>query len=557
MRALLPVCVMATGLFGADPRLVSVFPFTGPAGKSFQATFRGSSLKEARGAFLETPGLRVTVEESGPEAVAPGMPKPKTPVDFVRVRVETAAGFAPGTYPVRLVTAGGVSNALPLRITTSEVQAEPEGVHDEATAAVAIAAPAMVMGKISQRGESDLYSFTAKAGETLTFEVVSGLPSIGAAGGNANGFDPSITLYEASGSWFDAGRLNRIAFTDEPLWVLGRLTDAHMVHTFPKAGKYFLRVEAFSGQGGPDYGYQLRVLPGAVEMDKAEPKGDWAERSYSRVLSGNRLNELALRGGAAQDRKAIETYRTMGKFALPATLEGTIAKPGEAHRAQFHADGPQDIAIEVETPDAAPPLFNPVVRLLDGNGEEVVTNFFAGRGACTGALNKGLTAKTIFPLRNAGDYTVEVRELTADLGEKGFRYRVQIRPQVPHLGGVRIEEDHINLAVGGAKTVRVSFDREEDYRGAVAVAVEGLPAGVSALAAADFEPDKDPPPYPGKRERYVPRTERTVVAFTAADDAAVTSAPSVVRVTVRPVANGRPGAVIASKEIPLMVVGKP
>ena len=42
----------------------------------------------------------------------------------------------------------------------------------------------------------------------------------------------------------------------------------------------------------------------------------------------------------------------------------------------------------------------------------------AGRRACTRALNKGLTAKTIFPLRNPGTYTVEIRELT---DEEAFR----------------------------------------------------------------------------------------------------------------------------------------
>jgi hypothetical protein len=172
-------------------------------------------------------------------------------------------------------------------------------------------------------------------------------------------------------------------------------------------------------------------------------------------------------------------------------------------------------------------------------------------------LNKGLVSKAIYPLRNPGEYTVEVRDVTSDFGGPDFRYRVQIRPQVPHLGVVKIEEDHINLAPGGAKTVRVSFDREEDYRGAVAVSVEGLPAGVEALAAADFEPDKDPPPYPGKRERFVPRTERTVLAFSAAADASLLEMPRVVKVTVRPVVDGKPGAVIASKQIPLMVVAKP
>jgi hypothetical protein len=202
-------------------------------------------------------------------------------------------------------------------------------------------------------------------------------------------------------------------------------------------------------------------------------------------------------------------------------------------------------------------LFNPVVRLLNEKGEEVATNILAGRGACTGALTKSLQPKVTVPLRDTGDYTVEVRDLTADLAGPRFRYRVLVRPQIPHIGEVRIAEDHVNLYPGEAKTVRVVFDREEDFRGALAVAVEGLPKGVEALASADFEPDKDPPMTKGKRERYLARTERTVLAFRAMEDAEVTAQPVVVRLVARAIVGSKPGAAIARKEIPLMVVAKP
>jgi len=558
IRALVLVCLFAAGLSGADPRAVSVHPFTAQRGGAFTVTVRGSNLKDARGVFVEEGGLAMRVESAGPEVIPPGAPKPRVMLDVVRVRVETSGETRAGRYSFRMLTPSGVSNSLPIQILDSSVAAEPEGTHETPETAVNVAAvPAMYTGMIAKRGEADYYAFDAKAGETLTFQVMSGLPSLGAPGGNANGFDPSITILEPSGSWFDPKRVNRLAFNDEPLWVLGRLTDAHLVHTFAKTGRYYVRIEAFSGQGGADYSYQFQIQRDRVEPAPPAGKADWDERSYTRVLSSNRLNDLAERGGKKRDQKSIETYRMGGEFKLPATLEGAIAQPGLAERARFRVDGPQDIAIEIETPSTAPPLFNPVVRVTDAKGEEVVTNIFAGRGACTGALNKGLVAKAIYPLRNPGEYTVEVRDVTADMGAADFRYRVQIRPQVPHLGSVKIEEDHINLAPGGAKTVRVSFDREEDYRGAVAVSVEGLPAGVEALAAADFEPDKDPPPYPGKRERFVPRTERTVLAFSAGEGAALMEAPKMLRVVVRPVVDGKPGAVIASKQIPLMVVAKP
>lgn len=545
MRTLLLVCTFTAGLSGADPRAISLHPFTGQRGLAFTATVRGTNIKDAKAAFPEQPGLRISIDSTGAEGAR----------HFVKLNIEAPA---PGRYSFRLVTDSGVSNSLPLQIIDQPILSEPEGAHETPATAVPVPSlPAVFTGMIAKKGETDYYAFDAAAGQTLTFQVLSGLPSIGAPGGNANGFDPSISLFELAGSWFDPNRLNRLAFNDEPLWVLGRGTDAFLHYTFRKAGRYYVRLDAFSGQGGADYSYFFRITPGAIPLETPPGKADWDERNYTRTLSSDRLNDLAERGGKPRTQKSIETYRTGGKFSLPATLEGAIAQPGETHRASFSVDGPQDIAIEVETPGLAPPLFNPVVRLLDAKGEEVVTNFFAGRGACTGALNKGLTAKTIFPLRNPGAYTVEVRELTADLAESGFRYRVQIRPQVPHLGKVAIEEDHVNLAPGGAKTVRVTFDREEDYRGAVAVSVENLPEGVTVLAAADYEPDKDPPPFPGKRERYVPRTERTVLAFSVADKAPFSALPKVARVIVRPVVDGKPGATIASKEIPIMVVAKP
>lgn len=233
---------------------------------------------------------------------------------------------------------------------------------------------------------------------------------------------------------------------------------------------------------------------------------------------------------------------------------GTIERPGEIQRARFQLDGPRDIAIEVETPAAAPPYFNPVVRMLNTAGEEVATNVFAGKGACSGALTKSLQAKTIVPVREAGTYTIEVRDVTADFGGPDFRYRVQVRPAIPHAGRIVMSADHVNLARGEATSLRVVFDREEGYLGGIAVSAEALPPGVQALAGADFEAEKDPPSFAGKRERYEPRTERAVVVLSAAKDAAPTPRPQVIRLVARPVSRGKLGPVLATKSIPLMVI---
>ncbi len=543
-----------------EPKLSSLHPFTGQRGTVVPAVLRGTGLATATGVFTGHPAFTLEIEGSDTEPAAANA-KSKVPIDLVRVRIRIAADAKPGWHLFRMVTPRGLSNALPVYVSDQAVAAEPEGAHESPETATGIQqVPALVTGRLGQRGEVDYYAFDAQAGQTLTFEAISGLPSLGGPGGNANGFDPALSIYQPLGSWFDSKRVKRIAFNDEPLWVIGDLTNAHLVHTFQTGGRYFLRVEGFSGQGGPDYSYQLKIRAGSVPPEPAPKTGAWEERTFERRLSAHRPNELAERGGAAQVQKAAETYRGSSEgptVKLPATVEGALLAPGETHRARFHIESPQDIALEVETPETAPPLFNPIVRLLNAAGEEVATNIMAGRGACSGAMYKSIEAKTVIPLRNLGDYTVEVRETTSDLAAPGFRYRVMIRPQVPHLGDVKVEEDRINLTPGDARAVRVMFDREENYRGAVVVMAESLPPGVQAAAGADYEPDKDPPAHPGKRERYTPRTERSVVVFAAAPDAAPMRQPQVARLVVRPVVDGKPGAVVARKEIPVMVVSKP
>lgn len=565
MRVLVPalaslLCTAAAAQTRVDPTIRSIYPFTGQRGAAFTTTIRGTGLAGATAAITENAPFRVVVQNVATEPPPEGAERRRAAMDIVTLQVQLREDAAPGRYPIRLITRHGITNALPIQVVDLPVIAEPDGGHDTRDSAIAaVKLPSVHTGRLSRRGESDLYSFTAEAGQTLTFEVISGLPQIASAGSAATvaNFDPALSIFDTEGSWFDAGRLKRIAHNDEPVWIFGRPTNAHLIHRFAKAGTYLLGIEAFAGQGGPDYGYQLRILPGSSPYEPPPATSEWAERSWSRRLDGDRLNQLAERGGRARDQKSVETYRAGSALKLPATVEGIIATPGESHRSGFRIEEPADVVIEVETPAATPPLFNPVVRLLNNSGTEVATNVFAGRGACSGAMNKSLQPKTVVPLRDPGEYTLEVRDATSDLAAPDFQYRVQVRPRIPHIGQVGVEADRLNLTPGEAKTVRIVFDREEDYRGAVVVMAEGLPSGVTAAAGADFEPDKDAPPSTGKRERYTPRTERAVLVFSVAADAPRAAEPHLVRVVVRPVIDGKIGEILASSAIYLMVVEKP
>ena len=107
-------------------------------------------------------------------------------MELVTLHVEIAADAKPGRYPIRLIARNGISNALPLHIVDLPVAPEPPGPHETQDSAVSVAnVPAVFAGRLSQRGEADFYTFRAEAGQTLTFDVISGFPQIAAAGSAA------------------------------------------------------------------------------------------------------------------------------------------------------------------------------------------------------------------------------------------------------------------------------------------------------------------------------------------------------------------------------------
>jgi hypothetical protein len=242
---------------------------------------------------------------------------------------------------------------------------------------------------------------------------------------------------------------------------------------------------------------------------------------------------------------------------VPGIVEGILTQPAQRQKIAFHLKGSQDVVLEVETPDATIPVFNPVVRVLDSAGREVVTNVYTQLNNCGGYMMKTIQPKTVVQFHGDGDYTLQIHDATTDKAGPGFAYRVLLRPLVPHVGKIELEQERINLTPGAAKPLSVGIEREENYAGLVAVSVEGLPPGVQAVAGS--EPDEEKPPLMngGKVERYFPKKQKSVVLLTAAPDAPLGSMPIIARVVVRPIVAGKVGSPVATELMPVMVVAAP
>jgi hypothetical protein len=519
-----------------DPRISAIYPVAGQRGTTFDAEIRGSDLAGARSVVFEGQGIVGVVPDSvGGEGKS------------VKVRVTVAADAAPGRREFRVVTANGVTNKIALDVVSDRVQ-------DEAAVSGPLASfPAIIAGRLAQPGESDAFWIEVAGGETLTFEAVSGAAS----------FDPSVTLYEQSGSWFDPLRLNRIAFNDEPLHFPGLSNSARLVHRFSRGGKYCLKVQGFAGQGGHECVYELRIQRGVVPTPVLHPeiKAIFDERQFTRALAPNRLAELARRGGAPPIEQAIETFHAALKtgpdkpiMTVPGLVEGRIEQPGDTHWIRVKIDRPQDIAIEIETPEATMPRFNPVVRLMDPVGREIATDVYTKLNNNGLYMMKMIRSKTALSLPAPGEYSMQIRDITTSYAGPDFRYRVLVRPQIPHVGNVEIAEDRVNVKAGASRPLTVTIDREEGFRGYAVVNVEGLPTGVTAIPALENPEEKPPLPNGGRLERYVPREQRTALLLVAGAGASPSGTPVRIRVVVRVVSEGRLGEPVAVKEIPLMVL---
>lgn len=531
-----------------DPKISSIYPFGGRRGTTFDAVVRGSDLAGARAVAFEGNGIEARILGVDAEPPAPGE---KAGKDLIRLRVMLAPDAEIGERDFRIVTPRGVSNKIAL-----DVSADPVLQEIEATGPLR-RFPVVINGRLERPGESDTYWIEVAAGETLSFEATSG----------AAGFDPSLALYEPSGSWFDPHRLNRLAFNDEPLFFPGLPTDARLVHSFIRGGRYCVNVQGFSGQGGPDSVYRLRIVPGVTPLPPLHPKvkAVFEEREFTRRLADNRLEELTRRGGVAPKPAAVEVFhavpeglqegvKDMPVMTAPGVVEGRIDKPGQAHIIRLKVDKPQNLAIEIETPEATLPRFNPVVRLLEPGGREIAGDVYTKLNNNGLYMMKMIRAKTIVSLSAPGEYTMQIRDITTDGAGPDFLYRVLVRPQIPHVGNVAVAEDHINLEAGSSQPLTVLIDREEGFSGYVTVGVEGLPAGVTAVTALENPAEKPPLPNGGRLERYTAREQRTALMLVAAADAPPVEMPVRVRVVVRVVSEGRLLEPVAVKEIPLMVV---
>jgi hypothetical protein len=196
---------------GTLPFITSIFPLGGRAGAKTVVQVSGWNL----------PGRRVTMD---------------------------ASGAAPGLYPVTTAPAPLAANRVPFAVDTlpEVVEREP---NDVLKAAQRVTLPLVVDGRIQESGDTDVFTFQGRAGGQVAAEILArrlGSP-----------LDSFLELLDPQG--------RRVAFNDDfedkGAGLLAHQADSRLAATLPSDGVYALRVGDTQRQGGPEFGYRLRLGP--------------------------------------------------------------------------------------------------------------------------------------------------------------------------------------------------------------------------------------------------------------------------------------------------------
>ena len=539
-----------------------------------------------------SPPLLSASKTLAPEGeVDPSKESPKAQKLILGLRIDPSART--GRYPLRVVSPQGVTGALSFLVHDLPSLAENNPSSEQASSAQEIDVPCAIDGVISRAGERDLYAVQAAEGQHLRFELISNPSgtSMGGRAGYRGGFDSVLTLYQPLGSWLEEGRLHRLAYDDKSK--ANPRPNPRIETRVGQPGLYLLEVGSFYNLGGAEFSYQLRVEPNSSASPERPPAGSngsvsepWQERDFSRPIRRDHIRRIHARtaepgndrGASAAENSTpppeeangsgrTTTYSSIREqepnddgyptavATLPFLVEGAIDQPGDLDRlVSFRVEPGQKLSFELETPEATLPDFNPRMAVLDETGQVVLSNVYRRVVRQALSYSKTIEPKTIHTFLRGGTYTLRVRDTTQRNGASDFRYRLLVRPQIPHAGELMVREDRLNLVPGEAGKLTVTTGQEEGFTGQILLQVEGLPPGVQALPGTDYQPETSPNLDDGPKGRYMPQQGATSVMIVAAADAPATRMPRVLSIQARPVVSGKMGALLPVGKVHLMVL---
>lgn len=398
----------------------------------------------------------------------------------------------PGVRDVRLAGPYGASTVGQLLVVEDPVVAEGTD-NDSPEKAQRITLPAAVCGAIESAEDRDCYKFHVEAGHSLVFRV-RGMLLENRIHDLQDHLDPIITLRDPNRS--------TIAVDDND--VSG---DPLLCQRFDRAGDYTLEVRDVRFKGNRDWVYCVEInerpfvrtiyplavaagkhvslepiglqLPATARIDWVVP-ATWAVGIHDAPLPlEHRLTNpvsVVVTDLPLVEESAVrhDTVKSAQPVAVPAGINGRIRKDGDVDVYSFRAKKGEAFTFEAVSRREGSPLDSDL-RILDAKGRTLgegddQSDF--GRTSADGLIENWRAPAD-------GTYAIEIADLL-QRGGPAFVYLLKITRPEPEFH-LFLDTDKTELAPGTSGVIFVNSVRKNGFDGEIALAVQGLPAGVSAF----------------------------------------------------------------------------
>jgi hypothetical protein len=481
LSSLCSLCLCGEHLRADSPSASYIFPAGGQRGHAVEVRVGGLNLHQSCGFEMLGPGVEADQVLRGTKTVwfeGPLLPLPDSqqqedyPKDMAG-KVVLAADAPVGMRHWRLWTAQGATPARPFMVGDLPEVVEQEIDGDPVP--VEVKPPVTINGRIFPREDVDVWTFAAAKGQTFTCEV------------NA------LRL----GSPLDA-RLEVIGPNGRRLAEqVAEGSDPRLRFTAPADGKYAVRIHDVGFRGGQAYVYRLTITADPY-VDRTYPLGGRRGSTTTFELSGQGLPAalvaVALPSDGPQDYAHrfdlhgrltnavlldlddLPEYREPtpnDPVTVPAVFNGRIGKPGEVEQWAVSLKKGQACDFDLRAARLGSPLRG-VLTLLDADGKEL-----ARAEAADGQSDPSLR----FTAPADGTYHVRVADRFRTRGGPEFAYRLRIAPPSTKADfRLTLAADAQAVNRGAQAKLKVTAERLGGFNGSIALAVDGLPAGVSATS---------------------------------------------------------------------------
>ena len=457
------------------PTIKSILPLAAAPGKTTEVVIEGQRLAGVTGLWT-TFESKISIVEAG-----------KREESRLRLRIDIPEKTPVGIGAIRAAGPGGLSN-LELFLIDDLPASTPGAKNTSAENAAAIEPPCAIDSRTTT-DHRDYYSFRARAGQRLSFEVMA--QRIGSR------LDPILRILDSAG--------REVAFSDDSAGA-----DSRLAWRCEQEGEYLIELRDVIYRGGDGFTYRLRAgdfplvsapYPMRAEQEKstkisiAGPDCAGVESRNVQLPGGSsgRAFSLGARfpGGASSsfvtllssdlpellEKEPNNRAESAGTLQPPCAINGRFANGGDRDFYQIagkkgtrlvirgetrHSGSPTDLYLRLEKPGGGK-IAEAEDRSYDpGKDKEKGKNYYFEEGV----LN--------YTFPEDGRVILMVEDLIRRGGPEHV-YRIEVRHGQGDFS-LELEETLYSSAPGGDLKVKVRC-RRNGYDGPIELVAEGLPGG--------------------------------------------------------------------------------